>query len=92
LEHRVREALEQFVSAGARSALQFMEELAILKRWYYRSHRAGEIVLANDEGELSARRIANAIARISKPEKKPEATKDTKEHEEEERSSGSLPS
>ncbi len=71
LEHRVRGTLQQFVPAGARSALQFTEELAILKRWYYRSHKVGEIILANDEGELSARRIANAVGRVSKGEKPP---------------------
>jgi excinuclease ABC subunit C len=71
LELRVRAALEQFLPAGARSALQFTEELAILKRWYYRSHKVGEIILANDEGELSARKIANAIGRVSKGEKPP---------------------
>jgi excinuclease ABC subunit C len=69
LEQRVRTALEQFVPAGARSALQFTEELAILKCWYYRSHKVGEIVLANDEGGLSARRIANAIGRIYRGER-----------------------
>jgi excinuclease ABC subunit C len=69
LEQRVRTALEQFVPAGARSALQFTEELAILKRWYYRSHKVGETVVASDEGELSARRIANAIGRIYRGER-----------------------
>jgi excinuclease UvrABC nuclease subunit len=69
LESRVRETLEQFVPAGARSAAQFMEELAILKRWYYRTHKVGEIVVANTEGELSARRIANAGGRVFRGEK-----------------------
>jgi excinuclease UvrABC nuclease subunit len=64
LESRVRETLEHFVPAGARPSAQFIEELAILKRWYYRSHRVGEIVVANAEGEISARKIANAMLRI----------------------------
>lgn len=70
-ESRVRETLQHFEPAGARSALQFTEELAILKRWYYRSHKVGEIVLANAEGELSARKVANAVGRVSKGEKPP---------------------
>ena len=74
LEDRVRESLDQFVPQSARSALQFTEELAILKRWYYRTHKTGEIVLANEQGELSARKIANAIKRISGTEKTSEAT------------------
>ena len=81
LENRVRAALENFVPGGARSAGQFMEELAILKRWYYRSHKVGEIVVANAEGELSARRIANAAGRILRKEIAPETTEATKVHE-----------
>jgi excinuclease ABC subunit C len=69
LESRVRAALAEFVPDGARNAAQFSEELAILKRWYYRTHKIGEIILANDVGELSARKIANAIHRVSKGEK-----------------------
>ena len=68
LESRVRETLDQFVPAGARSATQFMEELAILKRWYYRSHKVGEIVIANSEGELSVRKVANAAMRVYRGE------------------------
>ncbi|HEY6306406.1 MAG TPA: hypothetical protein VI488_08140 [Candidatus Angelobacter sp.] len=79
LEQRIREMLQQFFLAGARSALQFMEELAILKRWYYRSHKTGEIVLANDDGEMSARRIANAMARVSKTEENLSTAEDVSE-------------
>src|SRR5215471_862475 len=66
LESRVRSAVEQFHSAGARSAAQFMEELAILKRWYYRSHKVGEIVLAKEHGVLSIRKIANVLGRFDR--------------------------
>jgi excinuclease UvrABC nuclease subunit len=69
LESRVRSAVEQFQPAGARSATQFMEELAMLKRWYYRTHKVGEMVLAGGDGELSARRIANAAERLRRSEK-----------------------
>lgn len=69
LEQRVRETLRDFEPAGAKSATQFMEELAILKRWYYRTHKVGEIVLATAAGELSARKIANAVARVHRGEK-----------------------
>jgi excinuclease ABC subunit C len=82
IEQRVRETLREFEPTGATSAIQFMEELAILKRWYYRTHKVGEIVLANSDGELSARKIANAVRRLSGLEKTHETTEDTKEHEE----------
>jgi len=81
LEHRLRSHLEQFVPAGARSALQFTEELAMLKRWYYRSHKVGEIVLARHDGALPMRKLANAVGRVHKGEKSLETTKDTREQE-----------
>jgi excinuclease UvrABC nuclease subunit len=68
-EQRVREILPRFEPTGARSALQFTEELAILKRWYYRSYKVGEIIVANADGELSARKIVNAIARVDRGER-----------------------
>ena len=69
LEHRLRSCLEQFVPVGARSALQFTEEMAILKRWYYRSHKVGEIVLARADGQLPVRKLANAVGRVARGEK-----------------------
>ncbi len=69
LEQRVRAALQAFVPSGARSASQFSEELAILKRWYYRTYKVGEIVLAKPDGEFSTRKIANAAGRVLRGEK-----------------------
>ncbi|HWZ43380.1 MAG TPA: hypothetical protein VNW97_07870 [Candidatus Saccharimonadales bacterium] len=69
LDQRLRGLLEQFAPAGARSAQQFMEELALLKRWYYRSHKVGEIVLAKPGGDLSVRKVANAVQRVHRNEK-----------------------
>jgi excinuclease ABC subunit C len=68
-EYRIRELLPQLASKGARSAMQFAEELAILKRWYYRTHKAGEIILAGPDGELSPRKIAHAVTRVYRGEK-----------------------
>jgi excinuclease ABC subunit C len=75
LEARLRPALEKLVSGGARSAQQFMEELAILKRWYYRSHKVGEIIFARAAGELPMRKLGNAIGRVYRGEKNLETTK-----------------
>jgi excinuclease UvrABC nuclease subunit len=69
LEARLRTMLESFVPPGATSAQQFTEELAILKRWYYRSHKVGELVLAKSDGGWPLRRVANAVMRIAKGEK-----------------------
>jgi excinuclease UvrABC nuclease subunit len=71
LDLRLRSALQQFPEWRARSAAQFSEELAILKRWYYRTHKTGEIVFANARRELSVRKIANATGRVHRGEKAP---------------------
>src|SRR5262249_3769724 len=68
LEQRVRSMLEEFIPAGARSATQFSEELSILKRWHYRSHKVGEIVMAKSDGSWSARRLAHAVVRVARGE------------------------
>jgi len=69
VEARLRETLPKLVLSGARSLQQFTEELAILKRWYYRTHKTGEIFFANHQGELPVRRISNAVQRVFRGEK-----------------------
>jgi hypothetical protein len=56
------------------------EELAILKRWYYRSHKTGEIIFAKSDGELPIRKLINAVNRIAHP--KAQSTKDINAGEE----------
>jgi hypothetical protein len=81
VEQRLRAALETLVPAKTISATQTTEELAILKRWYYRTHKTGEIVFAKLNGELPMRKVVNAVNRIINPKPKTETTEDTKEHE-----------
>ncbi|HEY2235156.1 MAG TPA: excinuclease ABC subunit C [Candidatus Angelobacter sp.] len=69
LDSRIREAMESLVTGGSHSAQRFSEDLAILKRWYYRSHKVGEIFFANDRGELPLRRIARGAMRVYRGEK-----------------------
>jgi excinuclease UvrABC nuclease subunit len=63
-ESRIRTALESMGSHGSQSAQHFSEELAILKRWYYRSHKVGEIFFADAQGVLPVRRIVRATSRV----------------------------
>src|SRR5215813_1642774 len=69
MEGRLRAALEKLMSAGKSSGRQFTEELAILKRWYYRSHKVGEIIFAKDDGQWPMRKLANAVGRVYRGEK-----------------------
>jgi excinuclease ABC subunit C len=68
MEGRIRAALETLV-AGGQSMQRFSEELAILKRWYYRSHKLGEIFFAGEDGELPWRRIVRGMTRVYRGEK-----------------------
>jgi excinuclease UvrABC nuclease subunit len=72
MESRVQEALAALPPAVVRSAAERMEHLAILKRWYYRGTRIGEMFLANQKGALPFRRIVRGISRVYRGEK-PEA-------------------
>jgi len=76
----LQETLEKLQPSGAASGQQFAEELAILKRWYYRSHKTGEVIFARTDGELSLRKIANAANRTYKGERKSEDTETTSDH------------
>jgi excinuclease UvrABC nuclease subunit len=69
MESRVEEALAALPVANAKTALELMEHLAILKRWYYRSSRIGELFFADDKGALPLRRIVRGIARVYRGEK-----------------------
>ncbi len=70
MENRIRAALEQTpLPTSSRAAQRFSEALAILKRWYYRSHKVGEVFFANEKGELPWRRIVRAVGRLYRGEK-----------------------
>jgi excinuclease UvrABC nuclease subunit len=68
-ENRLRAVLESMVGKGSHSAQRFGEELAILKRWYYRSHKVGEVFFAGGDGELPWRRIVRGVGRVYRGEK-----------------------
>jgi len=69
MESRVQAALDSFPLAKAGAALETMEHLALLKRWYYRGTRIGEIFFADAKGELPMRRIVRGISRVFRGEK-----------------------
>ena len=68
MESRVQTVLDALPGAKARPALESMEHLALLKRWYYRGSRMGEIFLADDKGVLPMRRIVRGIGRVLRGE------------------------
>jgi excinuclease ABC subunit C len=70
MESRVVAILDSFSPAKALSALETMEHLALLKRWYYRGSRVGEIFLADDKNVFPMRRIVRGIGRVLRGEKR----------------------
>ncbi len=68
MESRVQAALDSIPLEKAGTALEIMEHLALLKRWYYRGTRIGEIFFADGKGELPMRRIVRGISRVFRGE------------------------
>jgi hypothetical protein len=77
MEGRIRAALASLEPSGGHSAQKFAEELAILKRWYYRSHKVGEVFFAREQGEPPWRRIVRGVSRVYRGEKDTPASEST---------------
>lgn len=69
MESRLEECLGSAPASPAKTAAETMEHLALLRRWYYRGHRAGEIFFADPRGELPIRRIVRGISRVYRGER-----------------------
>jgi len=69
MEARLVEAIESIPRSDSGTTIGTMEHLALLRHWYYRSARIGEIFLADDKGELPFRRIVRGISRVYRGEK-----------------------
>lgn len=80
MESRVQEALAALSPAVTKSALENMEHLAMLKRWYYRGTRVGEIFFADQNGGFPMRRLVRGIARVYRGEKPEDAETAASDH------------
>jgi len=69
MEARITEALAAVEAPKLQSALEWMEHLALLKRWYYRTVKTGELFLADSKGDLPMRRVVRGVSRVFKGEK-----------------------
>jgi excinuclease UvrABC nuclease subunit len=80
MEARIQEALAA-VEMPTASAQETMEQLALLKRWYYRTNKAGELFLADGRGDLPWRRIVRGVTRVFKGEKEaPDLSESAKDY------------
>jgi excinuclease UvrABC nuclease subunit len=69
MEGRLQEALATAPPLAPVSAMETMEHLALLKRWYYRTSKVGEAFFAGEKGELPWRRIVRGVSRVFRGEK-----------------------
>jgi excinuclease ABC subunit C len=69
MESRVLECVRSLPAVKRKTALETMEHLALLKRWYYRGTRLGEVFFADQKGELPMRRVVRGISRVYRGEK-----------------------
>jgi hypothetical protein len=70
MEARIIDALATVPESKPHNALEWMEHLAILKRWYYRSIKSGELFLSDaSTGDLPMRRIVRGVSRVFRGEK-----------------------
>jgi excinuclease ABC subunit C len=68
MESRITQALAAVEPPKLRGALEWMEHLALLKRWYYRTSKVGELFLT-ENGELPMRRVVRGVSRVFRGEK-----------------------
>lgn len=69
MEARLSEALAGIPEQKPTSAYEWMEHLALLKRWYYRTNKTGEVFFTDEKGELPYRRLVRGVSRVYKGEK-----------------------
>ncbi len=69
MESRITESLGAVEPPKLRGALEWMEHLALLKRWYYRTVKTGELFLIGSDGELPMRRVVRGVSRVFRGEK-----------------------
>lgn len=81
MEARLHEVISNFPAPEKIPAIEIMEHVALLKRWYYRSTHVGEIFFRDDAGELPMRRLVRGIARVYRHEKADEAALPDIRHE-----------
>jgi excinuclease ABC subunit C len=69
MESRISAALATIEAPKLHGAREWMEHLALLKRWYYRTAKVGELFLAESNGELPMRRVVRGVSRVFRGEK-----------------------
>ncbi len=75
LDSRLREMAAAIPSDSAAPALERMEHLAVLSRWFYSSWCDGELLVVDDWDKLPWRKLVNAVSRVAGAQRKPRPSK-----------------
>lgn len=73
LDSRLREMATTIPERRAVSAMERMEHLAVLSRWFYSSWCDGELLVVDDWNKISWRKLVNAVSRVAAAQRKPRA-------------------
>ena len=77
LDSRLREMAASIPRAQAVSAIERMEQLAVLSRWFYSSWCDGELLMVDDWEKIPWRKLVNAVSRVATAQRKPRPSKDS---------------
>jgi hypothetical protein len=69
MESRLLEAISAAPAARSASRSEAADHLAILKRWYFRNRKTGELFLSDAKKELPMRRVVRAVGRVFRGER-----------------------
>jgi len=69
MESQLSTAIAEIPTADPVSAAELTEHIALLKRWFFRSSRMGEIFLCDEKGELPMRRLVRGVSRVFRGER-----------------------
>ena len=72
MESRLSVVISEIPANEPASAAEVTEHIALLKRWFFRSSRMGELFLTDDKGELPMRRLVRGVSRVFRGEKESE--------------------
>ena len=70
LDSRLREMASSIPHGQAASAIERMEHLAVLSRWFYSSWRDGELLMIDDWEKIPWRKLVNAVSRVATAQRK----------------------
>ena len=71
LDTRLREMAATIGEARSGGAMERMEQLAVLSRWFYSSWCDGELMIVDDWDKISWRKLVNAVSRVAASQKQP---------------------